>query len=107
MSWWSCFTGRACERGCLSVSLSQVSDKILLINNLLDKVNEMIIGGGMAFTFKKVAEGMAIGASLFDEPGSKIVEEILKKAAANGVTIHLPDDFVIGACVGNCRRAVV
>ena len=78
----------------------QVSDKILLINNLLDKVNEMIIGGGMAFTFKKALERMAIGASLYDEPGAKLVEDIMKKAAANGVKIHLPDDFIIGASVG-------
>jgi phosphoglycerate kinase len=47
---------------------SKVSDKILLIDNLLDKVDEMIIGGGMCYTFKKVVDGMPIGTSLFDEP---------------------------------------
>ena len=52
----------------------------------------------MAFTFKKVLEGMDIGASLYDEAGAKIVEDIMKKAADKGVVIHLPDDFVIGAC---------
>lgn len=46
---------------------SKVSDKILLIDNLLDKVDEMIVGGGMCYTFKKVIDGMAIGDSLFDE----------------------------------------
>jgi phosphoglycerate kinase len=46
---------------------SKVSDKILLIDNLLDKVDEMIIGGGMCYTFKKVLDGMSIGDSLFDE----------------------------------------
>ena len=45
----------------------QVSDKIQLISSLLDKVDEMIIGGGMAFTFKKVCFGMEIGSSLYDE----------------------------------------
>ena len=53
----------------------------------------------MAFTFKKVLEGVDIGSSLFDEAGAKIVEEIVKKAEAKGVTIHLPTDFVIGPCV--------
>jgi len=74
---------------------AKVSDKIQLIHNLLDKVNEMIIGGGMAFTFKKVIEGVSIGDSLFDEEGAKIVGDLLATAAAKGVTIHLPFDFVI------------
>jgi len=73
---------------------AKVSDKILLIENLLDKVNEMIIGGGMAFTFLKIARNMNIGKSLFDEEGSKIVTRILEKAKANNVQIHLPVDFV-------------
>merc|ERR1712203_1229049 len=46
---------------------AKVSDKIQLIMNMLDKVNKMIIGGGMAFTFLKVNDGMAIGSSLYDE----------------------------------------
>lgn len=46
---------------------SKVSDKIQLIDNLLDKVDEMIIGGGMCYTFKKVVDGMSIGTSLYDE----------------------------------------
>ncbi|CAF1072211.1 unnamed protein product [Brachionus calyciflorus] len=54
----------------------------------------MIIGGGMAFTFLKVANNMNIGKSLFDEEGSKIVNRILEKAKANNVQIHLPVDFV-------------
>jgi phosphoglycerate kinase len=63
---------------------------------LLDKVNEMIIGGGMAFTFLKVAHQMKIGKSLFDEEGSKIVNRILEKAKTNNVKIHLPKDFITG-----------
>merc|ERR1711939_355459 len=52
---------------------AKVSDKIQLIKNLLDKVNIMIVGGGMAFTFLKVLNNLQIGSSLFDEEGSKIV----------------------------------
>ncbi|XP_017883685.1 phosphoglycerate kinase isoform X1 [Ceratina calcarata] len=73
---------------------AKVADKIQLINNLLDKVNEMIIGGGMAYTFLKVSKNMKIGNSLFDEEGAKIVNEILSKAEKNKVQIHLPVDFV-------------
>nr|1HDI_A Chain A, PHOSPHOGLYCERATE KINASE [Sus scrofa] len=73
---------------------AKVADKIQLINNMLDKVNEMIIGGGMAFTFLKVLNNMEIGTSLFDEAGKKIVKNLMSKAAANGVKITLPVDFV-------------
>jgi phosphoglycerate kinase len=75
---------------------AKIADKIQLINNLLDRVNEMIIGGGMAFTFKKICFGMEIGNSLFDKEGAKIVADLLKKAEAKGVKIHLPVDFVTG-----------
>jgi len=75
---------------------AKVADKILLIKNLLDKVNEMIIGGGMAFTFLKVLNNMKIGNSLFDESGSHIVQELMDKAKANNVQIHLPSDFITG-----------
>uniref|UniRef100_A0A8D2H8A7 Phosphoglycerate kinase n=1 Tax=Urocitellus parryii TaxID=9999 RepID=A0A8D2H8A7_UROPR len=73
---------------------AKVADKIQLINNMLDKVNEMIIGGGMAFTFLKVLNNMEIGTSLFDEEGSKIVKDLMSKAEKNGVKITLPVDFV-------------
>uniref|UniRef100_A0A671EJI5 Phosphoglycerate kinase n=1 Tax=Rhinolophus ferrumequinum TaxID=59479 RepID=A0A671EJI5_RHIFE len=58
---------------------AKVADKIQLIHNMLDKVNEMIIGGGMAFTFLKVLNNMEIGTSLFDEEGAKIVKVLLSK----------------------------
>lgn len=74
---------------------AKVKDKIQLINNLLDKVDEMIIAGGMAYTFKKVMSGMEIGQSIFDADGAKIVPEIIEKAKAKGVKIHLPVDFVV------------
>ena len=75
---------------------AKVADKLQLINNLLDRANEIIIGGGMAFTFKKVVENVAIGNSLFDPEGAKIVAELIKSAAAKGVKIHLPVDYVCG-----------
>lgn len=73
---------------------AKVADKIQLIGNLLDKVNEMIIGGGMAYTFLKVINGMEIGTSLYDEEGAKIVKDLVAKAEKNGVKLHLPVDFV-------------
>nr|QBH73951.1 phosphoglycerate kinase [Essigella californica] len=73
---------------------AKVADKIQLIENLLDKVDEMIIGGGMAYTFLKISKGMKIGDSLYDEAGAKIVEKLLDKAKARNVKIHLPVDFL-------------
>lgn len=73
---------------------AKVADKIQLIKNMLDKVNQMIIGGGMAFTFLKVLNNMEIGASLFDEEGAKIVKEIMAKAEKNGVKMTFPVDFI-------------
>ena len=73
---------------------AKVSDKIQLIDNLLTKVNILIVCGGMAFTFKKVLDNMQIGNSLYDEPGAKQVETLMKKAKDNNVEIVLPTDFV-------------
>jgi len=79
---------------------AKVSDKIQLIMNMLDKVNKIIVGGGMAYTFLKVRDNMAIGTSLYDEEGAKIVPEILEKATKLGVEIILPVDFVISSKFG-------
>ena len=73
---------------------AKIADKIPLINNLLDKANTLIIGGGMAFTFKKVVFGKQIGASLFDPEGAKIVQELVNKAQAKGVKLVFPVDFL-------------
>ncbi|KAK6495281.1 phosphoglycerate kinase [Arthrobotrys musiformis] len=73
---------------------AKVSDKIQLIDNLLPKVDKLIICGGMAFTFKKVLDNVAIGKSLFDQAGSEKVEELIAKAKANNVEVVLPVDFV-------------
>ncbi|KAI5295864.1 phosphoglycerate kinase [Ascosphaera acerosa] len=74
---------------------AKVSDKIQLIDNLLDKVNILIVGGGMAFTFKKVISGTEIGDSIFDEAGAAIVPKLVEKAKKNNVKIVLPTDFTI------------
>jgi len=73
---------------------AKVQDKIQLIENMLDKVDEMIIVGGMAFTFLKVLNNMEIGNSLFDADGAGIISRIMEKAEANGVKIHFPVDFI-------------
>jgi len=73
---------------------AKVSDKIKLIENMLDKVNELVICGGMAFTFKAVMENFAYGDSLFDKEGAAIVPKLIEKAQKNGVKLHLPIDFV-------------
>jgi phosphoglycerate kinase len=73
---------------------AKVADKIQLISNLLDKADEIIIGGGMAYTFLKVRDNMAIGDSIFDPEGAKIVPELLAKAQAKGKKLHLPVDWV-------------
>uniref|UniRef100_A0A8C2V3Y4 Phosphoglycerate kinase n=1 Tax=Chinchilla lanigera TaxID=34839 RepID=A0A8C2V3Y4_CHILA len=73
---------------------AKAADKIQLINNMVDKGSEMIIGGGMAFTFLKVLNSMEMGTSLFDEEGAKTVQDLTSKAEKNGVKITLPVDVV-------------
>ncbi|KAH0843361.1 phosphoglycerate kinase [Fonsecaea monophora] len=73
---------------------AKVSDKIQLIDNLLGKVNILIICGGMAFTFKKTLEGVKIGNSLFDQAGSEKCAELVEKAKKNNVKIVLPCDYI-------------
>jgi len=85
---------------CAILGGAKVSDKIQLIKNMLDKVNIMIIGGGMAFTFLKMLHGTEIGKSLYDEEGAKIVQEIMDKAKEKGVEIVLPCDFVCSSEFG-------
>jgi phosphoglycerate kinase len=75
---------------------AKIADKIPLIHNLLEKANKVIIGGGMAYTFHKVNRGMAIGGSLFDAEGAKIVAELEAKAKARGVELIFPVDFIAG-----------
>lgn len=73
---------------------AKVSDKILIIENLLEKATDIIIGGGMAYTFMK-AEGGEIGTSLCENDRIQTALDLLKKAESKGVCIHLPSDSVI------------
>jgi phosphoglycerate kinase len=73
---------------------AKVSDKIKLILNLLDKVDALVIGGGMAYTFLKTVHGMDIGGSLYDEEGAALVPEIMARAEEKNVKVHLPTDAV-------------
>lgn len=73
---------------------AKVSDKIQLIDNLIPKVDSLIICGGMAFTFKKTLEGVKIGDSLFDEEGAKTVGEVMEKAKKYNVEVVLPVDYI-------------
>src|SRR5436189_2815021 len=73
---------------------AKVSDKILIVENLLERATDIIIGGGMAYTFMK-ARGGKIGNSLCEEDRLDTASELLKKATAKGVSIHLPEDSVI------------
>ena len=73
---------------------AKVSDKILIIENLLEKATDIIIGGGMAYTFMK-AEGGMIGNSLCEEDRLDLAKSLFEKAKAKGVCIHLPSDSVV------------
>jgi phosphoglycerate kinase len=72
---------------------AKVSDKILIIENLLDRAQNLIIGGGMTYTFVK-AQGGKIGKSLCEDDKLDLAIEILKKAKEKGVNIYLPTDAV-------------
>ena len=75
---------------------SKVSDKIAVINNLLEKVDTIIIGGGMAYTFLK-AQGYKIGTSLCEDDRLDYAKEMIEKAAAKGVKFLLPVDHRVAA----------
>lgn len=74
---------------------AKVSDKINVINNLLEKVDTLIIGGGMAYTFLK-AQGFSIGTSLLEADKVDYAKEMMDKAEAKGVKLLLPVDNVVG-----------
>ncbi|HEY0055791.1 MAG TPA: phosphoglycerate kinase [Pedobacter sp.] len=73
---------------------AKVSDKILLIEKLLDKVDNLLIGGGMAYTFAK-AQGGSIGNSLVEQDKLDLALELIQKAKSKGVNLVLPTDSVI------------
>lgn len=73
---------------------AKVSDKISVIDNLINKVDAIIIGGGMAYTFLK-AKGMEVGDSLVDEDRIELAKGLLKKAQTKGVDMLLPVDSIV------------
>ncbi|MEG6566969.1 phosphoglycerate kinase [Thermoanaerobacterium saccharolyticum] len=75
---------------------AKVSDKIGVITNLLDKVDSLLIGGGMAYTFIK-AEGYEIGKSLLEEDKLELAKDLIEKAKQKGVKLLLPVDTVVSA----------
>lgn len=86
---------------------SKVSSKITIIENILDKVDHMIIGGGMMFTFIK-AQGGTIGSSLVEDDKLELALEILEKAKAKNVQIHIPVDVVAADAFSNdANRQIV
>lgn len=73
---------------------AKVSSKIMVIENILDKIDYLIIGGGMAFTFVK-AQGGNIGSSLVEDDKMELARKILKKAEQKNVSVHIPTDVII------------
>lgn len=73
---------------------AKISDKILIIERLLEKVDHLVIGGGMAYTFFK-AMGGNVGKSLVEQDKLDLAKDLVKKAKAKGVDLHLPIDSVI------------
>jgi phosphoglycerate kinase len=73
---------------------AKISDKILIIEKLLDRVNHLIIGGGMAYTFFK-ALGGSVGNSLVEADKLDLAKELIQKAKSKGVELHLPIDSVV------------
>ena len=79
---------------------AKVSSKITIIDNILDKVDHLIIGGGMTYTFIK-AQGGSIGDSICEDDKTGLALEILKAAKSKGVQIHLPSDVVAASEFSN------
>ncbi|MFK8287931.1 phosphoglycerate kinase [Capnocytophaga canimorsus] len=85
---------------------SKVSSKITIIENILDKVNHLIIGGGMAYTFVK-AQGGKIGDSICEDDKLQLALDILAKAKSKGVEVHLPVDVVAADDFNNDAKTQV
>lgn len=85
---------------------AKVSDKILIIENLLERATDIIIGGGMAYTFMK-AQGGRIGKSLCEDDRLETARNLLETAKANGVKIHLPADSVIADNFANDAKTQI
>ena len=79
---------------------SKVSSKITIIENILDKVDHLIIGGGMTYTFIK-AQGGKVGDSICEDDKQELALEILKQAKAKGVQVHIPVDVLAADAFDN------
>ena len=89
------------------LGVAKVSDKIGVIENLIGKVDTLIIGGGMAYTFFK-AQGYSIGTSICEDDKVELARDMLKKAEEKGVKLLLPVDNLVGnAFKEDCERKVV
>jgi len=75
---------------------AKIKDKVLVIENLIERADKLILCGGMAYTFMKVCFGMNIGKSLFDAKGAELAPKLLEKAKEKGVEIVLPCDWACG-----------
>ena len=85
---------------------AKVSDKIGVIRNLLDKVDALLIGGAMAYTFQK-AQGRDIGKSLVEDDKLDLAKELLEQAKAQGVRLLLPVDDVVAPEISNDARSQI
>lgn len=79
---------------------AKVSDKLLILENLIDRVDNLIIGGGMAYTFLK-AMGYEIGSSLCEDDRLELCRDLMKKAESKGVKLLLPEDSVVADAFSN------
>ena len=79
---------------------AKVADKITVIDNLLNLVDTLVIGGGMAYTFLKT-QGLEIGDSLLDEKGLEVAQAVIDKAKAKGIELLLPVDFIVADAFDN------
>lgn len=85
---------------------AKVSDKINVINNLLEKVDTLIIGGGMSYTFQK-AQGYTIGTSILEEDKMDYAKEMIKKAKEKGVKLLLPVDNIVAEKFAEDAEAII
>lgn len=85
---------------------AKISDKILIIEKMLNTVNHLIIGGGMAYTFFK-AMGGNIGKSLVEDDKLDLAKELIKKAKSKGVELHLPIDSIIADKFDNAAHTEI
>lgn len=85
---------------------AKVSDKIGVIENLITKVDKILIGGGMAYTFLKT-QGKEIGKSLLEEDKLDLAKDLIKKAKENNVELLLPIDFIVTDHFGEDAKATV